>query len=106
MNMYSSFGNEIMLKMLNVARRLIATSKEVAAAQSVNGPYLGYFIGAYSLRGDNGFVAYAKVFRERPGNPWDGFAIAKYTAFSACGITALRLAHLRAVNAISRRQPA
>lgn len=90
-----------MLEILNAARRIFAVFK-AGEAELINGPHFGYFVAAYSLPVVDGFIAYAKVFRDRPGNPWEGFAIAKYAACSSSSRTALQLAESRAVNAISR----
>jgi hypothetical protein len=93
-----------MLRILNAARRSLSAAHEGAGAPAewVGGPHFGYFVAAYSLAEADGFVAYAKVFSHRPASPWDGVAIAKYTACSVCSDSAIRLAELRAVRAISQ----
>jgi hypothetical protein len=90
-----------MTRILKALRSVFTAPPVVDAAELVNGPHSGFFVAAYSLPDINGFIAYAKVFRERPSDPWEGFAIAKYTAYSGCSNTALRLAQSRALGAIS-----
>lgn len=86
---------------LNMLKRAFAKPAPVREPELVNGPHLGYFVAAYSVPAIDGFIAYAKVFRSRPATPWDGLAIAKYTACSACAVTALSLAQARAIKAIA-----
>lgn len=84
-------------------RRPRETSGTLAPlTELVNGPHHGYFVGSYVVPVIDGFVAYAKVYRQKPRTPWEGLAIAKFSANGSCLRTAIRLAEFRAICAIGR----
>ena len=63
---------------------LMSGSPESAwLAELISGPYSGYFVGTYAVQSANGYIAYAKLFRERPDDPWVKSAVMKISAFSA-----------------------
>lgn len=39
--------------------------------ESLHGSFAGYFVAIYVLRAENSLLAYAKVFKHRPDDPWD-----------------------------------
>ena len=95
-----------MLRFIESLRRVFTGQQHSEVAELVNGPHRGLFLAAYSLPVGDGFVAYAKVFRERPSDPWEYRAIAKYMAHGSCSSSALRLAQILAVNDIVKlRRP-
>ena len=38
--------------------------------ERITGPYLGYYLAAYAVATDDGFVGFAKICPDKPGDVW------------------------------------
>lgn len=52
--------------------------------ERISGPYMGYFIAAYSVRAEKGYVGYAKVCAEEPASVWRVANVEKLTTAAGC----------------------
>lgn len=48
--------------------------------ERISGPYKGFFIAAYTVENDSGYVGYAKVCMLEPDNVWNADPVEKLTS--------------------------
>lgn len=52
--------------------------------ERISGPYMGYYIAAYSVEAARGHVGYAKVCAEEPVSVWAEGTVEKLAAVTGC----------------------
>jgi len=63
---------------------IAAPVHSIDSMERISGPYKGYFIAAYSVPADAGFVGYAKVSLEEPQSVWSVPDVQKLTSVTGC----------------------
>ena len=73
--------------------------------ERVSGPYLGYYIAAYSVEAGSLYVGYAKVCLEEPESVWTAKGVEKLTTAQGCRseLDAIIAAEQKARRAIADR---
>ena len=83
------------------------TMRSMPGMERISGPYMGYFIAAYSVTAGDSHVGYAKVCREQPQSVWSETGVSKLTSAVSCRseLEAIAAAEQKARRAIAQQHP-